>query len=183
MIFAESVHAPRFAPRGALAGAAALACFAALGVTAHAAVAAFLLAVMAVLAAIDVERRILPNRIVLPAAAVVLAAQLLLFPEHALAWVLGAALAALCLLAAHVAHPSGMGMGDVKVALLLGAALGAAVSVALVVAVVGAAVAAVAVIAKRGRGTTLPFGPFLALGAAVAVFWGDPLLHAYLSTL
>ena len=66
-------------------------------------------------------------------------------------------------------------MGDVKVALLLGAAFGAAVAVALVVAVVAGAVVAVAVIAKRGRGTTLAFGPFLALGAAVAVFWGNAL--------
>ncbi|MGZ8694898.1 MAG: prepilin peptidase [Gaiellaceae bacterium] len=183
MIFAESVRAPRHAPRAALACAAALACFAGLGLTAEAAIAAFLLAVMAVLAAIDVERRVLPNRIVLPAVAVVLAAQLALFPEHALAWILGALLAALCLLAAHVAHPSGMGMGDVKVALLLGAALGAAVAVALAVAIVAAALVAALVLARHGRGSTVPFGPFLALGAVVAVFAGDPILHAYLATL
>ena len=151
--------------------------------TAHAAVAAFLLAVMTVLAVIDVDRRVLPNRIVLPAAAAVLVAQLALFPQHWLAWVLGAALAALCLLLLHVAYPPGMGMGDVKVALLLGAALGAAVAVALVVAVVTAAVAAVVVLAARGPRSTLPFGPFLAVGAAVAVFAGEPLLHAYLASL
>ena len=50
-------------------------------------------------------------------------------------------------------------------------------------ALAAAAVVAVAVIAKRGRGTAIAFGPFLALGAAVAVFWGDALLNAYLSTL
>jgi leader peptidase (prepilin peptidase)/N-methyltransferase len=149
----------------------------------HAAVAAALLAVMTVLAVIDVRRRILPNRIVLPATAAVLTAQLVFFPDHALAWVLGALLAALCLLVLHVAYPPGMGMGDVKVALLLGAALGAAVSVALVTAVVTAALAAVVVLARSGPRTALPFGPFLALGAAVAVFAGEPLLHAYLSTL
>ena len=149
----------------------------------HAAVAAFLLAVMLVLAAIDLRRRVLPNRIVLPAAGVVLAVQLALFPEHALAWLLGAVLAALCLLVLHIAYPPGMGMGDVKVALLMGAALGAAVAVALVTAVVAAAVAAVVVLARKGPRSTLPFGPFLALGAVVAVFAGEPLLHAYLSTL
>jgi leader peptidase (prepilin peptidase) / N-methyltransferase len=149
----------------------------------HALVAAALLAVMGVLAVIDVRTRLLPNRIVLPAAAAFLAVQLLLFPEHALAWVLGALLAALCLLVLHVAYPPGMGMGDVKVALLLGAALGAAVSVALVVAVLASAIAAVVVLARSGPRSTLPFGPFLALGAAVAVFAGEPLLHAYFSTL
>ena len=151
--------------------------------TAHTAIAAALLAVMAVLAVIDIRRRVLPNRIVLPAALVVLAAQLVLRPEHWLAWVLGASLAALCLLLLHIAYPPGMGMGDVKVALLLGAALGAAVSVALVVAVLAAAVAGVVLLATRGARSTLPFGPFLALGAAVAVFAGEPLLHAYLATV
>ena len=91
MIFAESRQAPRAVPRAALAAIAAVACVGALGLTARAAVAAFLLAVMAVLAAIDLESRVLPNRIVLPAAALVLAAQLVLFPEHAAAWILGAA--------------------------------------------------------------------------------------------
>jgi leader peptidase (prepilin peptidase)/N-methyltransferase len=138
---------------------------------------------MAVLAAIDVERRVLPNRIVLPAAAAVLAAQLVLFPAHAAAWIFGALLAALVLLIAHVVYPAGLGMGDVKVALLLGAALGAAVAVALVVAIVTAAAAAVVVLAREGRGGSLPFGPFLALGAVVAVFGGDVLVNAYLATL
>jgi leader peptidase (prepilin peptidase)/N-methyltransferase len=183
VIFAESRQAPRAVPRAALAASAAVICLGALGATPRAAVAAFLLATMAVLAAIDIERRVLPNRIVLPAAAIVLGAQLVLFPEHAAAWVLGALLAALVLLAAHVAYPAGMGMGDVKVALLLGAALGAAVAVALVVAVAAAAVAAVVILARNGRGSSLPFGPFLALGAAVAVFAGDALLNAYLATL
>jgi leader peptidase (prepilin peptidase)/N-methyltransferase len=183
VIFAESRQAPRAVPRAALAATAAVVCFGALGFTAHAAIAAFLLAVMAVLAAIDVERRVLPNRIVLPAVAVVLAAQLALFPEHAAAWILGAFLAALVVLAAHVAYPAGMGMGDVKVALLLGAALGAAVAVALVAAVVAAALAGAFMLARHGPKSTLPFGPFLAVGAAVAVFAGEPLLHAYLNTL
>jgi len=55
--------------------------------------------------------------------------------------------------------------------------------VALVTAVVASALAAVVVLARSGRRATLPFGPFLALGAAVAVFAGEPLLHAYLSTI
>jgi leader peptidase (prepilin peptidase)/N-methyltransferase len=76
-----------------------------------------------------------------------------------------------------------MGMGDVKVALLLGAALGATVAVALVAAVAAAALAGGFMLARHGRKSTLPFGPFLAAGAAVAVFAGEPLLHAYLNTL
>jgi leader peptidase (prepilin peptidase)/N-methyltransferase len=183
VIFAESRQAPRAVPRAALAASAAVICFGALGATPRAAVAAFLLAVMAVLAAIDIERRVLPNRIVLPAAVIVLAAQLVFFPEHAAAWILGALVAALVVLAAHVAHPAGMGMGDVKVALLLGAALGASVAVALVVAVVAAALAGAFMLARHGRKSTLPFGPFLALGAVVAVFAGNALVNAYLASL
>ena len=74
------------------------------------------------ISATDVERRVIPNRIVLPAAAVVLVANTLLHPS--LVW-LAAGPAPRCSSSlAALAYPGGMGMGDVKLALLLGVALG-----------------------------------------------------------
>jgi leader peptidase (prepilin peptidase) / N-methyltransferase len=143
------------------------------GATGRAAVAAFFVAVLAVLSAVDIAERRLPNRIVLPAAAVVLTAQTVLFPDRALEWTLAAAGAALVLLVAALAHPAGLGMGDVKLALLLGAALGSAVMSAFLVAFFAAALYAVVLLARGGlaaRRQTIPLGPFLALGAVTTLF-------------
>ena len=159
-------------------------CVLAFGVTAEAAVAAFFCAVLVAVSAIDAEHRIIPNRIVLPAAVVVLVANtaLTLSPE----WALAAAGASGFLLAAALAYPAGMGMGDVKLALLMGAALGKTVSVALMVGMLAAMVPGVVILAKHGkagRKMGLPLGPFLAIGSVVALFWGHDLLQAYFSTL
>ena len=159
-------------------------CVFAFGLTAKAAVGAFFCAVLVAVSAIDAEHRIIPNRIVLPAAAVVLVANtaLTLSPQ----WALGAAGGSGFLLAAALAYPAGMGMGDVKLALLMGAALGKTVSVALMLGMLAAMVPGIVLLArhgKAGRKMGVPFGPFLALGSVVALFWGHDLLHAYFSTL
>ena len=122
----------------------------------------------------------------LPATAVVLAAQLALAPDRWLEWLLAPLGAALFLFVAHLVNPKGMGMGDVKLCLLLGVALGQLVVVALFVGLLAALVPALVVVLRRGRsarGVGIPFGPFLAVGAIVALFWGDALLDAYLGTL
>ena len=155
------------------------------GLSARAFVAAFFVSILVVLSAIDFEHRILPDIIVLPATAVVLAAQVVLFPDRAVEWVAGALGASLFLFLALLAYPKGMGMGDVKFALLLGAALGEAVVVGLMVGMLAALVPGVVLIARHGaagRKVAIPFGPFLAFGAVVALFWGDRLLSAYLSS-
>ena len=89
------------------------------------------------------------------------------------------------LLVVALAYPAGLGMGDVKLALLLGAALGATVAVALMVGLLAALVPAVVLIVRQGqkaaRKTAIPFAPFLAFGAVVALFAGETLLNAYLS--
>lgn len=159
------------------------ACFLAFGLSADAFVAAFFVSALVVLSAIDAERRILPDRIVLPAAAAVLAAQVALHPDRALEWVLAALGASLFLFLALLAYPKGMGMGDVKLCLLLGAMLGKAVVVALMLGMLAALVPAFVLVARHGaaaRKMGIPFGPFLALGAVVALFLGDRLLGAYL---
>ena len=139
------------------------------GSTWDAAVAAFFCAALVAVSVTDLERRIIPNRIVLPAAAVVLAAQTLLHPSPE--WLLAGLAAAGFLFVAALAYPAGMGMGDVKLALLLGVMLGRIVPVALMVAMLRALVPATVLLVKHGQAARkmgIPFGPFLALGGLVA---------------
>ena len=138
------------------------------GFTAAGQVVALATAVLVVLSFVDVESRRLPNRIVLPAAALVLAARVVTSPEHSAAWI-GATLgAAGFFLAFALAFPGGLGLGDVKLALLLGAMLGSAVVPAAVLGTLAGAAAASVLLVRDGRqalGRTVPFGPFLAFGA------------------
>jgi leader peptidase (prepilin peptidase) / N-methyltransferase len=161
--------------------ALAAGCFVAFGLTAKAFVASFFCVVLVVLSAIDLTHRIVPNRIVLPAALVVVVAQTALDPSPE--WALGALGASGFLFVAALAYPAGMGMGDVKLALLLGAMLGRTVPVGLMVGMVAALVPSVVLLARHGsaaRKMGIPFAPFLAVGALVALFAGQPLLDAYL---
>jgi leader peptidase (prepilin peptidase)/N-methyltransferase len=160
------------------------ACVLAFGVTLDAAVAALFCAVLVAVSVTDLQRRIIPNAIVLPAAAVALVAQTLLHPSAE--WSVAASGAALFLFIAAVAYPGGMGMGDVKLALLLGAVLGRFVTVALMLGMIGALVPAVVLLVRHGsaaRKMAIPFGPFLAGGGIVALFAGERLLDAYLGLL
>ena len=82
---------------------------------------------------------------------------------------------------AALAYPKGMGMGDVKLALLLGAMLGRSVAVALMIGFLAALVPAAVLLFRHGskaRKIAIPFVPFLAFGAIVALFCGrrDPRL-------
>jgi leader peptidase (prepilin peptidase)/N-methyltransferase len=154
------------------------------GFSAEAAVASFFCAALVAISVVDLERRIIPNRIVLPATAVVLAGQTLLFPSPE--WALAALGASLFLFLAALAYPAGMGMGDVKLALLLGALLGRTVPVAMMLGIIAALVPATVLLIRHGsaaRKMGIPFGPFLALGGIVALFAGDWILDAYLRVL
>jgi leader peptidase (prepilin peptidase)/N-methyltransferase len=138
-------------------------------------IAATTTAVLVVLSMIDLESHRLPNRIVLPSAALVLAGRLATDPGH-WHWWLGASLGAFaCFFVFALIVPAGFGMGDVKLMLLLGAALGAAVLPALLLGVLAGGVAGVVVLVREGRDArrkAIPYGPFLAFGA-IAVL----LLH------
>jgi leader peptidase (prepilin peptidase) / N-methyltransferase len=160
------------------------ACVLAFGLTAYAAVAAFFSVTLVAISVTDLERRIIPNRIVLPATGVVLLAQTALSPSPE--WALGALGASLFLFLAALAYPAGMGMGDVKLALLLGAMLGRTVPAAMMIAMVAALVPAAVLLARHGsaaRKMGIPFGPFLALGGVVTLFAGEWILDAYLNLL
>jgi leader peptidase (prepilin peptidase)/N-methyltransferase len=159
-------------------------CVLAFGLTADAAVAALFCIALVAVSATDLEHRIIPNKIVLPAAVVVLAAQTALHPSPE--WALGALGASGFLFVAALAYPAGMGMGDVKLALLMGAMLGRTVGVALMLGMIAALLPGIVLLAKHGqkaRKMGIPFGPFLALGSVVALFWGRALLDAYLSLM
>jgi leader peptidase (prepilin peptidase)/N-methyltransferase len=154
------------------------------GATATAVLAALFCAVLVAVSVIDLEHRIIPNRIVVPAAAVVLVARTVLDPSPA--WAIAALGAAGFFLVAILVYPSGMGMGDVKLALLLGAMLGPTVPVALMIGMIAALVPSLVLVARHGsaaRRMALPFAPFLALGGVVALFAGERVLGAYLGAL
>jgi leader peptidase (prepilin peptidase)/N-methyltransferase len=136
------------------------------------AVASLVIAVLCVLAAIDLTERRIPNRLVLPTTAVVLGAHIVLFPERTPEWIIAAIGAALVLLVPLLLNPSGVGMGDVKLMLLLGAGLGAAVVTALVVGSIASAAYAAVLLVRNGgeaRRRAFPLGPFLVFGAVVAL--------------
>jgi prepilin signal peptidase PulO-like enzyme (type II secretory pathway) len=156
--------------------------FLAFGASLEALIAAFFCVVLVAVSATDLRARIIPNVIVLPATAIVLVAQTLRDPSPE--WALASLGASGFLFLAVLAYPSGMGMGDIKLALLMGAALGTQVSVALMLGLVAALVPSAILMARYGsaaRKMAIPLGPFLALGSVVALFAGDRLLDAYLS--
>lgn len=160
------------AAAGAALGASVLLRY---GPTGRGALAASLAALLVVLSAIDLERRVLPNVIVLPAIAVALPAQLLLAPGRWLEWMLAAVGAALVILLPLLAGRAGIGMGDVKLAFLLGLVLGEGVMLAILVASFAVLPVALTLLARHGGAALrmgVPFGPFLALGAVVALVAG-----------
>ena len=174
----EALAWTRARPLGSLlATALTAAALARYGLGAAGLVAAFTTGVLVVLSVIDIESHRLPNRIVIPAAAIVLAARLVTAPEHWQAW-LGAGLGAFALfLAFALIYPAGLGMGDVKLALLLGFALGGAVLPALLVGTLAGGAAGIVLLAREGaraRRRVLPFGPFLAFGAIAILLLSAP---------
>jgi leader peptidase (prepilin peptidase)/N-methyltransferase len=159
-------------------------CVLAFGFTVKAAAAALACGALVVVTATDLERRIVPNAVVLPAAAAVLALQTAADPSPE--WALGAIGAAGFFFLAALAYPGGMGMGDVKLALLIGALLGLTTPVAILLGLFLALVPSAVLLARHGaraRKLGIPFAPFLAAGAVIALFAGEAILHAYLGVM
>jgi leader peptidase (prepilin peptidase)/N-methyltransferase len=156
------------------------------GFTAEALVGTILVTGLVALSVIDLEHQILPDRIVLPMLAAVWTVNVVSQPDRWLEWTLAALAASGVLFAAALAYPGGMGLGDVKLAAVLGAALGWSVAVAMMIGLAAGALVGVALIARNGsagRKQKIPLGPFLAFGAVVALFAGDALLGAYLDLM
>jgi leader peptidase (prepilin peptidase) / N-methyltransferase len=163
---------------GASLGAAlVLAVLVRYGIAVAGLIAAFTTAVLVVLSVIDAETHRLPNRIVLPSAALVLAARLATAPEHWQAWIGASLLAFAAFLVFALVFPGGLGMGDVKLMLLLGAALGAAIVPALFVGTLAGGLAGLVVLLRDGRaarGRALAYGPYLAFGAIAIIVFQAP---------
>lgn len=156
---------------GTATTAFAAGCFFRYGISPRAFIGAFLGAVLVAVAVIDIRARIVPNAIVLPAACVILVAQIASYPDRTIEWVLATVLAPLPLFVLSIISPRGMGMGDVKLALVLGAALGKLVIVGLLIGTFAGALAAAVLLVRHGRaarGMTIPYAPYLAFGGMVA---------------
>jgi leader peptidase (prepilin peptidase)/N-methyltransferase len=135
---------------------------------------------------IDLDHRIIPNVLMAIGAVSALALVAALQPDALVEHLLAAAGAGGFLLVAAIAYPAGMGMGDVKLAAVLGLFLGTAVAPAMFVAMLAGSVVGALIIArkgaKEGRKTAIPFGPYLAFGALVGALYGDAMVDWYLRT-
>jgi leader peptidase (prepilin peptidase)/N-methyltransferase len=146
-----------------------------------------LVAVLVPVALIDLDHRIIPNKLMAPAAAAALIAGAVTRPSGLPEQLIAGAAAGAFLLVFALAYPRGMGMGDVKLAAVMGLFLGREVAVAMLAGVLIATLVGAGVIARlgvaRGRKTALPFGPFLALGGVIALLAGPAIMHWYLHTV
>ena len=135
------------------------------------------------LALIDLDTRELPNRLTLPAAIVAVVLGTWLDAGGETERLLAGVLAGGFFLVVALAFPSGMGIGDVKLAAVLGLFLGREVAAALLVALVAGVLVGLVIMRRKGvaegRRTAVPFGPFLALGGVAALLFGEAMVDAY----
>lgn len=135
------------------------------------------------IALIDLEHRVIPNRLTALGAALALGVGIALDPSGEPARLIAGAAAGGALLLAALAYPGGMGMGDVKLAGVMGLFLGSAVAPAMLIALLAGVLYGALLGARRGvraaGKTAIPFGPFLAFGSLVAVFAGGSLVNLY----
>ena len=134
----------------------------------------------------DFDRRLLPNRIVYPS--IVLAIALswvwphVSVPEVLLGGLAGLALGVGLLVASLPFGKGAFGMGDVKMIALIGFVVGpASLLVGIFVgSIVGGLIAATLIVARlKSRRDYMPHGPYLAMGAVIALFWGPELWDIY----
>jgi leader peptidase (prepilin peptidase) / N-methyltransferase len=142
-------------------------------------------ATLAAITLTDFELRLIPNRVLIVSAVagVALAAGLdpSSLPERAVAALAAGGL----LFAVALAYPGGMGMGDVKLAAVMGLYLGRAVAPALLIGFAAGSLFGLALIVRHGAGArkqAVPFGPFLALGGVVGLLAGEQIVTWYLTT-
>jgi len=152
------------------------------GLTAEFVVAGILLTSLVAIAAIDLQHQLIPDAITLPGILVGFAANLATGRIPWLECVAGILLGGGLFLVIILVSGGGMGGGDMKLAAMLGAFLGwKALLVALFVAIVLGGVVAVALLTLRlrGRKDPVPFGPFLAVGGVMGLFWGTRVFAWY----
>lgn len=140
--------------------------------------------VLAAITLTDLERRVIPNAILIAGAVLGLAIVAATDPGSLPERLAAAAGAGGFLLLFALVYPRGMGMGDVKLAALMGLFLGASVVPALFVGIVLGAVVGFGLMLRHGseaRKHAVPFGPFLAVGGLVGLLAGSQMIDAYLN--
>ena len=148
----------------------------------------FMVTVLIIVAAIDLQKQIIPNKVMYPAIPLALAAMGIVALVRGDYHIIVGSLIGMVVIAAPWAlfamvFPRGFGMGDAKLAAFTGAILGWKSE--LVGFFIGIALGALVgvvlmVLGKKGRKSRIPFGPFLAAGALIALFWGQAILDFYL---
>jgi leader peptidase (prepilin peptidase) / N-methyltransferase len=139
-------------------------------------------AMLIAVAGIDLDHRIIPNKILLPAAIWGIVGTIIFRPDNIDDSPIAGGIAFMALFLAAVAYPAGMGMGDVKLAGVMGIYLGSGVAPAMLAAFLAGSIVGVVIIAREGadaRKKGVPFGPFLALGGLIGLYWGPELVDAY----
>jgi leader peptidase (prepilin peptidase)/N-methyltransferase len=135
-------------------------------------------------ALIDLDTQTIPNKLMIVGAIAAPALVLLTEPDAIVEHLIACVAAGGFFLLAVLAYPRGMGIGDIKLAGVLGLFLGRAVGPAIFLALVTGTVVGGLIMArkgmKEGRKTKVPFGPFLALGGYIALFVGDAMVDWYL---
>ena len=142
-------------------------------------------ALLVIVTLTDLERRVIPNSVLLAGAVVAIAIAAIADPAGLGTRAIAAVGAGGLLFLVALAYPRGMGMGDVKLVAVMGLYLGRAVAPALLIGFAAGALVGLTLIARRGtaaRKRAVPFGPFLALGGIVALWYGNQLVDWYLST-
>lgn len=139
---------------------------------------------LAVVTLTDLERRIIPNKVLIAAAVLCLAIAVPTDPAGVPERLIAAVAAGGVFFLVVLAHPAGMGLGDVKLAATMGLFLGRAVAPAILAALLVGSLVGLALIARHGssaRKMAIPFGPFLALGGVIGLLAGEELLDLYFS--
>lgn len=140
---------------------------------------------LAIVTLTDLEQRIIPDRVVGPAAIICLAIAIPTDPGGVPERLIAGAAAGTLLFAAAMAYPKGMGLGDVKLAAVMGLFLGRNVAPAILVGLLAGSIVGIGMIIRQGseaRKAAIPFGPFLALGGVVGLLAGNELVDWYLNT-
>ena len=146
-------------------------------------VSAVFLAALVAITVIDLRHQIIPDAITLPGIVVGLGTSV---ATGRISWIDslgGVLLGGGLFMAIILASRGGMGGGDLKLGAMLGAFLGwQALLLALFVAVMLGGISAVALLVsgRVARKDAIPFGPFLAMGGIVALFWGHAIIAWYL---
>lgn len=134
----------------------------------------------------DLDTRTIPNKVIVPSLVLGVFAQLYAVPDAWLTWTLSALIAFTAMFLVALAYPRGMGMGDVKLAAVLGLYLGRAVAPAMLMAFLLGTLFGIGVMMRlgvaAGRKTKVPFGPFMAAGGIFGLFWGEDVVQWYLDS-